>query len=316
MASARDLSIRPLGLAEIVDRAVALTVRHFRALFVAMLIIQAPAVALARLQASGAAELLGALADPAQAAARLAGLLPALSGLLVVLLLLQLAATAAAAAIVAPSLDPRRGAPRPGPLRRAGAVASAALLHVALLCAAPAVGALPGVLLAGRAASAATAATGLAAALAGGAVLFLVALLRLVLAPVAAAVEGVAGHRALARSSALMAPRAGMGLVDRPGVRASLVLLATFVLAVAVNGLASLPRALAARLAGDAAPLALLGAGLPPAVEVGLTLLEAAASAAVQPFSLVAVAVFYFDRRARREAVDVEALAERLEARG
>jgi hypothetical protein len=283
VADARDLAIRPLGLAEIVDRSVTLTLCHFRALFVAMLVVQAPALALARLQSSGAVELMGALSDPASAATRLAALWPSLALLLGVLLVLQLAG-------------------------------SAALLHVAVLCAAPVVGALPGALLAGRAGSLLTAVGGVAAALAGGLVAFLVALLRLVLAPVAAAVEGAAGPWAIARSSALMAPRPGMRLAERPGVRASLVLLATFGLALAVNGLATLPRAVAARLAGDAAPLAMLGAGLPPAVELGLTILEAVASAALQPFSLVAVAVFYFDRRARREALDAEAWAERLEA--
>jgi hypothetical protein len=315
VADARDLAIRPLGLAEIVDRSVALTVRHFRALFVAMLVVQAPALALARLQSSGAVELAGALSDPASAATRLAALWPSLALLLGVLVVLQLMATAAAAAIVAPSLDPRRAAGRPGTGRRVAAVATAALLHVAVLCAAPIVGALPGALLAGRAVSLPTAVAGVAAALAGGLLAFLAALLRLVLAPVAAAVEGAAGPWALARSSALMAPRPGMRLAERPGVRASLVLLATFVLALAVNGVATLPRAVAARLVGDAAPLAMLGAGLPPAIELGLTLFEAVASAALQPFSLVAVAVFYFDRRARREALDAEAWAERLEAR-
>jgi hypothetical protein len=74
------------------------------------------------------------------------------------------------------------------------------------------------------------------------------------------------------------------------------------------------PRLVAARLAGSQGPLGLLGGALPLAAEIPVSLFEAAATAALQPFSLVAVAVLYFDRRARTEAVDVEIWAARLEA--
>lgn len=311
MAAPRDLTVRPLALPELVDRAVALTRRHFRPLFLAMLVAQAPALALARVQSGALAEVLGALGEPARAAERLAALTRTLGWLLLLLLVLQLAATAAAAAIVAPSLDPRP--PPCSRARRGWAAASAALAHGAALAIAPAAGALPGLLLSWRAETLATAVAGVAAAAVGAIAALVLVVVRLVLAPVAAAVEGRAGLRALARSSALMAPRRGAPLLERPALRASLLLFATLLLALAVNGLAGLPRLVAARLAGDGGALALLGLGLPPAVELGLTLFEAAAAAALQPFSLVAVVVFYFDRRARREALDVELWAERLE---
>jgi len=49
VTATRDLSIRPLGVGGMIDRAVALTLRHFRPLFVAMLLVQAPAFLLLRL---------------------------------------------------------------------------------------------------------------------------------------------------------------------------------------------------------------------------------------------------------------------------
>jgi hypothetical protein len=313
MGSPRDLAVRPLGMGEVIDRAVALTVRHFRPLFAAMLVIEAPALALGRVQQARTAALASALADPARAGTTLASLGPAFGALLLVLLVLQIGATAAAAAIVAPSLDPR-GEPGPSPGRRLRAVATAGAVQLVALAAAPAGGALPGLLLAAGAESAAARAVGLAAAALGSLGLLLVVVLRLVLVPVVAAVEGRGGLSAALRSARLMAPRAAGRILDRPGVRASLVLLATFLLALAVNGLAGIPRAIAARLAGAAGPLGLLGGALPLAVEVPVSILEAAATAALQPFSLVAIAVLYFDRRARTEALDVEIWAARLEA--
>jgi hypothetical protein len=305
---ARDLSIRPLTVGEVIDRAVALTVRHFRPLFLAMLLVQAPALALARIQATGLTDLAASLSDPAAAAVALRRLAATSTWVLAVLVLLQLAATGVAAALVAPSLG---GAPPPGRARAARAVATAALAQSLLLAAAPAAGAIPGLLVAWPADAPAARAAGLALAAAGSLALFLVAVLRLLLAPVAAAVEGLGGLRALARSSRLMAPRPGASFLERPGVRASLLLLATFLLALAVNGLAGLPRAVAARVVGGGV-LGLLPGALPLGLEIALGLVEAVASAALQPFSLVAVAVFYFDRRARTEGLDLERWARGL----
>jgi hypothetical protein len=216
--------------------------------------------------------------------------------------------------IVAPSLEGRpaeatlAGAGR-AIARRAFPIASAAVAQLALLAAAPALGAVPGALLAWRAESPATRLLGLAAALLGALLLLLAAALRLALAPAAAGVEGLAGLRALARSARLMAPGRGLSLGERPGLSASILLFATFLLGLAVNGLAGLPRALATTLLPGSAGL---GAALPLGAEVALGTFEALANAAVQPFSLVALAVFYYDRRARREGLDLELWADRL----
>ena len=304
----RDLSIRPLSVADVIDRAVALTVRHFRPLFLAMLVVQAPALALARVQATSLTDLVASLSDPPAASEALGRLAATSAWVLAVLVVLQLAATGVAAAVVAPSLG---AGPPPGHGRRARAIAGSALAQSLLLALAPAAGAVPGLLLAWPSDALAPRLAGLALAAAGALALLLVAILRSLLAPVAAAVEGVGGFRALARSSRLMAPRPGTAFLDRPGVRASLLVLATFLLALAVNGLAGLPRALAAQATGGGA-LALLPGALPLWLEVLLGLVEAAASAALQPFSLVAVAVFYFDRRARIEGLDLERWAREL----
>ena len=308
-----DLTARPLGLAEVIDRSIAVGLRHFRPLFVAMLVIQAPALVVAR-QLPGI-ELLSAASDPVRGAELLERGARALAIVLLALLTLQFLATAAAAVIVGPTLDPRRAALRPTGMRRLAAVATSTALMVVLLAAAPVAGALPGIALSMRAGSLPTAVAGAAGALVGGVGLFVVAMLRLILVPAVAALEGCSGPAALVRSSRLMSPAPGSRFVARPGVRASIVLLAMFVLAVSVNALAGIPRMVALRAQGGGGGLALLGAHLPLPLEIAVSLFEAVAGAALQPFSLVAVVVFYFDRRARRDGLDLEIWADRMEQR-
>ncbi len=310
-----DLSARPFGLAEIVDRSVALGRRGFRALFLAMLLVGVPALLLGR-ALPDPLELLGALSSARGASAALDAALR-LGWILLALVALQLLATAVAAGLVERDLDPRRAAPRPSRGRRIWATLTATALHLVLLAAAPALGALPGIALLLRAAetgSLATTLAGLGGALLGGLGLLLVVTFRLMLAPAAAAIEGHAGLAALARSARLMAPRPGARLMERPGVRATLILLAVFVLAAAVSGVVGLPRLVAHRAAGVASGLGLLGGQLPVPLDVAVTIVEAVLNAALQPFSILPVVVFYFDRRARTEALDVELWAERLEA--
>jgi hypothetical protein len=311
-----DLSIRPLAIGEVIDRALALTRRHFKTLFLVMLLVQAPALALYRsyaIRLQGAAE--AVLARPGRAPEGLYSLAVTSAALLATIGFLQLAATAVAATVVAPSLERRPDGAAPSHTGRAIAarawpIASAALLQLAALALAPALGAAPGLLLAWRAGSPATRVIGAAAALLGGTILFLAALLRLVLAPAAAGVEGLTGLRALSRSARLMSRGRGFALGERPGLSVSILLFATFLLALAVNGLAGLPRALAALfLHGRGLGL---GPALPLWVEIAVGAFEALANAAVQPFSLVALSVFYFDRRARREGLDLEMWADGL----
>jgi hypothetical protein len=307
------MTIGPLTIGGMIDRAIALARLHFRRLFVAMLVLQAPALALARLVSAQAPGFLLVGTDPRLAAERAPAFLAAAGLLLLALFLLQGVALTITAAVLAPTLAPGAG-PADGPTwtRRVVAAAGTGLAQQLLLMVAAGLGMLPGLLLAFTARSGATALAGAAGAGLGGLVLFLVALLRTILAPVAVAVEGLGPWGALRRSIRLMAPHPGQPVLERPGVRASLLLFTTFVLLLAVNGLAGLPRAVAGSLAG-AGPLPFLPGTLPLPVELGLSLLELVAGAALQPFSLAVIVVFYFERRARLEGLDLAAWAARLE---
>jgi hypothetical protein len=309
-ASNLDLAIRPLGLGEIIDRAVALTVRHFRPLFLWMVVLQAPAIALSRVQLAQTGELLANLGDSAAALEGLKSLSRTSLWVVALLLILQSIATAVCAAVVAPTLAP---GPAPGPPRgaRFAALGSAAVASLLLLVAATALAALPGLLVLARAKSAAAFALGLALFVGGVGLAWLLTTLRVLLAPIAAALEGRPHFAAVGRSFGLMRSTPGLRFVERPAVRASLVLLATFVIALAVSAVVGVPRGVAGRTGGGAA---FLTAVLPLWAEIALGLFETAASAALQPFSLVAVAVLYFDRRARREGLDLERFAAEVEA--
>jgi hypothetical protein len=308
-ADGRDLGIRPLGIGEALDRAAALHRRHFRDLFLATLALELPLFVVARLEAAALGELV-ASADPARWAA--AGhLLPPLAGLALAMLGGQFLLASAAAFLVAPSAAASALAPL-APRRRALASLGAALAAVAATLLAPALGALPGLLLALRSTSPAGQLLGGVGAVVGGGLALLWALLAFLLAPAAASVEGVGGLRALWRSLRLMRPAPGAPLAERPGLRASLVLLAALAITMAANTLAGLPRAAALLLAGAGSP----AAHLPIPAEVLVGALEIAAISALRPFGLVALAVLYFDRRARREGLDLEGWARSLAGAG
>jgi hypothetical protein len=311
-----DLTIRPLRLGEAIDWALALTRRHFRVLFPLMILVQVPALLLYRWHAAGLMEMLEGMGQRGRMETPAREVLASSAVVLLVLPFLQLAAASAVALVVAPSLEgrppfPSLAAALRALLSRAWPVTSATVLQMAVIGAAPALGAVPGALLAWRSSGLVTRLMGLSAAVIGSMALLLAAVLRLSLAPAAAGVEGLPGLRALARSVRLMSPGRGLSLEQRPGLKVSLLLLATFLLALAVNGIAGLPRAVTIIASGRGAM-----ATLPLAAEMGLGVFEALASAAIQPFGLVALTVFYFDRRARREGLDLELWTRRLGGQG
>jgi len=306
----RDLGIRPLGIGEALDRAAALHRRHFRDLFLVTLALELPLFVLARLEVATMGQLL-ASADPARWAA--AGqLLPPLAGIGLLLLLGQFLLASAAAYLVAPSAAAGALPPGTRPGRRALASLGTAGASIAATLLAPALGALPGALLVLRSASPAGQLLGAVGAVAGGGLALLWALLAFLLAPAASAVEGVTGARALGRSLRLMRPAPGAPLRERPSLRASLVLLVALAITLAANTAAGLPRALALLLAGATTP----AARLPLPAEMVVGGVEIAAMAALRPFGLVALAVLYFDRRARREGLDLEGWARSLAGAG
>jgi nitroreductase len=189
---------------------------------------------------------------------------------------------------------------------RLGSTAVAVMIALALAAGA---GAAPGAL-ATLALGGAAQALAVAAAAAGALFALLWAVVRLALAPSAAGAEGLLGPAALRRSARLMGAAPGERFGERPAIRVSAIFFVTFLLALAVSGLAALPRA-ALSLAfgrGGGGPLP----PLPLAAELVVGLLEAVGNAVVQPFGLVALTVFYFDRRARREGLDLEQWARGL----
>lgn len=309
MASNRDLAIRPLGLGEIIDRAVALSVRHFRPLFLWMLLIQAPSMAASRLQLAGVGEVLANFGDAEASLESLKALGRTSLWIVGVLFLLQVAASAICAAIVAPSLGVTVG-PASAP-RRVATVATAALASLALFALLPAAGAVPGLLLLSQAEGAVAWAGALALLLGGAGIALLFTVLWTLLVPAVAAIEGRPHFAAVRRSVALMRSTPGLPYLERPALRASLVLFATFAIALAVNLIVGVPRGIIGRLSGGSA---LLPAPLSPWAELPLGIFETVATAALQPFSLVAVTVLYFDRRARREGLDLERFAAEVEA--
>jgi hypothetical protein len=309
-ASNLELAIRPLGLGEIIDRTVALTRRHFRPLFLWMLLLQAPAVAASRIQLASTSELLANFGDAAAALAALKELSRTSLWILAALFFLQMAATALCAAVVAPSLAAGAGVEPPGTPRRATAVATAALATLLVFVVVPGLAALPGLFLLSRATSTAAWVGALALFVVGAAVGFLVTVLRTLLVPVVAVMEGRQHFAAIRRSASLMASTPGLPLLERPAVRASLVLFATFAIALAVNLIVGVPRGIIGRPVGGSA---FLPEVMPLWAEIPLGLFETVASAALQPFSLVAVVVLYFDRRARREGLDLERFAAQIE---
>jgi hypothetical protein len=310
-SSNQDLAIRPLGLGEIIDRAVAVTRSHFRPLFLWMLLLQGPAVAASRIQFAGVGEVLANFGDANAALESLKALSRTSLWVVGALFLVQISATAICAAVVAPSLAAAEPTGRPRTSRRVFAVFTAALASLLVFVVVPGLAALPGLLLLARAKSAAAWVGALALFIGGAAIGFLVTVLRTLLVPVVAAIEGRPHFSAIRRSATLMGSSPGVPFVERPAVRASLVLFASFAMAVAVNGIVAIPRAIAGRAAGVNS---ILPAALPLWAEIPLGLFEALASAALQPFSLVAVVVLYFDRRARREGLDLERFAADVEA--
>ncbi|HTP49353.1 MAG TPA: hypothetical protein VMK42_01535 [Anaeromyxobacteraceae bacterium] len=308
-----DLAIRPLSLGDVVDRAVAVTRASFPALFAVCLATGLPALVLYRAYAGVLSELLEVTlsrhALPPAGAERLFAWSAAVLGLSS---LLQLVASGAIAAVVAPRLlgeDGEAGL-RPGlerALSRRLAVGSAAAAVFGALFLAAGAGALPGAL-AAWATEGLTRSLALALSAAGGLAALLWAVVRLALAPSAAGAEGLHGLRSLRRSARLMGAAPGERIAERPGIRVSAIFFVTLLLALAVNGLTGLPRAALTLALGRGGPLS----PLPLPAELGVGLLEAVGNAAVQPFGLVALTVFYFDRRARREGLDLERWAEAL----
>jgi hypothetical protein len=130
--------------------------------------------------------------------------------------------------------------------------------------------------------------------------------------------ERVSFVRALRRSAELMRGRASTNAsskwTDNSMLRASIVLAVTLAVNVAVASLMSVPHLLVNFAYGNnpLTPNAVDPLAVPAYAIIPIELADAALESAVAPFWLLAMMVFYFDLRIRKEGFDLEVLAETL----
>ena len=125
--------------------------------------------------------------------------------------------------------------------------------------------------------------------------------------------EELAGWSACRRSSALVRYDPGLGFFYWGETRLSLLLLPLFVIQLLTSTLTSVPLILSqindAVRHGTAAQFA----NQSDVVVVGSQILTYVAGALILPLYIIAVTLFYYDVRIRREGFDLEFLAGRLE---
>ena len=141
----------------------------------------------------------------------------------------------------------------------------------------------------------------------------LIVFMRLMVTQPALALEGLAGWRAIRRSSQLVRFDPGLGIFYWGEMRLSFLLLPLFAIEMLTLSLTLVPYVLSQ--VGDALHH---GSGAPWAGpgEVSLVLshvLSFLADSLILPLYVIATTLFYFDVRIRREGYDLELMAERME---
>jgi len=142
----------------------------------------------------------------------------------------------------------------------------------------------------------------------------LIVVMRLMLAVPVLAMEGLAGWAACRRSSALVRYDPGLGFFYWGETRLSLLLLPLFVIHLLISSLTSVPMGISQinEILRHGATTQLTNP--PDAVVVGSQVLTYLAGALILPLYTIAITLFYYDVRIRREGFDLEFLAARLEA--
>jgi len=140
----------------------------------------------------------------------------------------------------------------------------------------------------------------------------LIVFMRLMVTVPALALEGLAGWRAIQRSSALVRYDPGLGILYWGEMRLSFLLLPLFIIELLILSLTALPFALhqfseVARH-GTSTPL-----GAPPdAVTIASQILMFLAGSLILPLYSIATTLFYYDIRIRREGFDLEYMSDQL----
>ncbi len=142
----------------------------------------------------------------------------------------------------------------------------------------------------------------------------LVVVMRLMVTVPVLALEQLTGWRACRRSSALVRYDPGLGFSYWGETRLSLLLLPLFVIQLLTSTLTSIPMVIAQIndmvRHGTTTPLT----NYSDVVVVGSQVLTYLAGALILPLYVIAVTLFYYDVRIRREGFDLEFLAQRVEA--
>ncbi len=323
MTSAGPEPLRPLGTTELLDEALRLYRRNFLPLFTVALAVNAPLYATTSLFQGWYLGKLRLLQDPsfvrglAEVPSEALGFLALfLGGAFAFGLLYPLFYQWLLASLTLALGQAFHGAPiAPGATLRAVLPRLPALFftHLVQLCAIGAgafVAALPGLalaLLGGRAAIA-----GLALAALSSLAAMLVLGLRWLLLGEVMVLERTWGLAALRRAAALMEGKLAPGPFGGQKLRASLVLMLSWMISSALAFAAMLPR-LGLEVLFDASPFAPGSdpAGLPLWLLLPVQALELTVQTALFPFLVATTVRLYLDTRIRREGLDLELAARR-----
>lgn len=326
--------LRPMSLGEVIDRALQLFRANFSRLLVVMLAFQVPMYVLSKafqiviqkkapvLARPGAFR--GLLPDAGQVAWFTGAILVMVIGSLVIYQLAVAALTTAAArAFLGEKIEAGR-ALREGLSRAPQLLAtffllltwSAFLLTLSII---PGVGLMAAGLLSDElrlppALRATLIIGGLVLALALLVIVGLYLLLRYALVSEVVVIEKLSLRRALQRSTRLMAGRVGKTAIDNCKIRASILYAVNFCISVSVLVVTSIPTLVVNGIYGVSPfdPERYDPAMVPLWASVPVEVLGVFAQSAVAPFGLLAVIVFYFDIRMKREGFDLELLAGRI----
>jgi hypothetical protein len=143
----------------------------------------------------------------------------------------------------------------------------------------------------------------------------LVVFMRLMVTIPSLALEGLSGWKAVKRSSALVRFDPGLGILYWGEMRLSFLLLPLFIIELLILSLTSLPLTL-----HQLSEIMRHGAGgqiAPPSDSVMIIsqILTFLAGSLILPLYTIAITLFYYDIRIRREGFDLEFMAGQLEAR-
>ncbi|MGC4113111.1 MAG: hypothetical protein QM765_00210 [Myxococcales bacterium] len=318
-------ALRPMSAGELLDRALQLFRTHFARLFIVMLTFQAPMYALFKsVMNQSAAFLRQSAGGQVPEISALLWLLGKLVGFLfLAMTLYQLAVasltTGAARAYLGEKIE--AGTALWEGLKRAPHLVGTFLVLLLWCVFNLGLATLPGLGIAAASFLVPPSGTRLTIIFGGSAVVLvlqvvvmLYLLLRYALVSEVVVIEKRSFVGAMRRSAQLMSGRIGPTFVDNCKIRLSILYAVNFCISLSVLVVTSIPNALVNSAYGVSPfdPERFDPALVPLWASVPVDVLGVLAQSAVAPFGLLAVIVFYFDLRIRKEGFDLELLASRM----